>query len=506
MNRTLRLLPWMWLCTLPLWAQSPALQPLPKKLLPGIRTEQLGQYLQALTSPAFAGRETGTAGQHLSAHYLSAHLQSCGLRPLQDSTFLQSFQLYSVRQGGCLLHTASDTLHIFQDAYPLSPFQLPRQQLPVCFVGAGSPKEIQNKNLAGKAVLLLDQRWKQGPKELREVLGQLREQGAALVLLLGKDDGHFSLQQELTRNNMGVQLLGFDGDRYAKALGIIAVKATAWARLCGQDPTTLQQQLEDYKPDAPPSRMEAPLLAEASLQRDTLHAENAIGMLEGTHPQEKAILLSAHYDHLGKLSGDAYYPGADDNGSGTAALMAMAEALGQAARRGERPRRSIILIAFSGEEKGLLGSLYYTAHPLYPLERTMANLNVDMVGRSDNRQPDPQYLYLIGSDRRSTALRALAEATAMQLTPKLRLDYHYDSPQDPQQFFYRSDHYRFAERGIPVTFFFNGLHPDYHQPTDTADKIDLPSLRLRAQLILALAWQLASLPQDLPLDRPLPSE
>jgi Zn-dependent M28 family amino/carboxypeptidase len=194
------------------------------------------------------------------------------------------------------------------------------------------------------------------------------------------------------------------------------------------------------------------------------------------------------------------YNGADDDGSGTVSVLAMARAFAQAKKDGHGPRRSILFLANVGEEKGLLGSQYYTDHPIFPLANTVTDLNIDMVGRVDSlHQGKGDYLYLVGADRLSIQLNTLSEATNQQYNP-LALDYKYNDPNDPEHLYYRSDHYNFAKHRVPVIFYTSGLHADYHQPTDDVDKIDFAAMARRDQLIFHTAWALANRDQRVAVD------
>ncbi|MBV7440255.1 M28 family peptidase [Weeksellaceae bacterium TAE3-ERU29] len=219
---------------------------------------------------------------------------------------------------------------------------------------------------------------------------------------------------------------------------------------------------------------------------------NVIAYIEGSDKKQDAIVISAHLDHLG-FDGNKIYYGADDNGSGTVAVMSIAKAFKKAKDNGIIPRRSVIFLHFTGEEKGLYGSKYYTDNPLWSLGKTVTNLNIDMIGRIDEEHKNsPNYLYLIGSDKINKNLKLISE----QINDKnfnLKLDYRFDAPNDPNRFYYRSDHYNFAKNKIPVIFYFNGTHEDYHQPTDTPDKINYELLTKRTQFIFATAWELANI-------------
>lgn len=220
--------------------------------------------------------------------------------------------------------------------------------------------------------------------------------------------------------------------------------------------------------------------------------ENVAAVIEGKKFPNEYIVLSAHLDHIGTHDGQINN-GADDDGSGTVAIMEIAEAFKQATLIGYAPKRSIVFMHVSGEEKGLLGSNYYVNNPLYPLDQTVANLNIDMIGRLDpkRKDKDPNYIYLIGSDKLSQELHDISEAANSKYT-QLKLDYTFNADDDPNRFYYRSDHYNFAKNNIPVIFYFNGTHEDYHKPGDTPDKINYPILKKRTQLIFYTLWELAN--------------
>ena len=231
-------------------------------------------------------------------------------------------------------------------------------------------------------------------------------------------------------------------------------------------------------------------LLEKMLKNNYIRGENIIGFIEGSDLKDEILVITAHYDHLG-IKDSLIYNGADDNGSGTVAIMEIAEAFMLAKKEGKGPRRSILIMPVSAEEKGLLGSKYYTENPIYPLENTIANLNVDMIGRIDDYHDNPNYIYLIGSDRLSTELHDISEAVNDKYI-NLELDYKYNDEDDPNRYYYRSDHYNFAKNNIPVIFYFNGVHADYHKPSDTIDKIQFTKVEKISRYIFLTAWELAN--------------
>lgn len=229
-----------------------------------------------------------------------------------------------------------------------------------------------------------------------------------------------------------------------------------------------------------------------ALRNDKLpDSENIWAFIEGSEKPNEIIVVSAHYDHIGIKNGEIYN-GADDDGSGTVALLEIAKAFAKAKKEGNGPKRSILFLHVTGEEHGLLGSRYYAENPLFPLSNTIADINIDMIGRHDELHNDSSnYVYLIGSDYLSTDLYNICE-DANKNYVHIALDYKFNDRTDSNRFYYRSDHYNFAKNGIPSVFLFNGVHADYHKATDTVDKIEFDALAKRAQLAFAIAWELAN--------------
>jgi|TARA_B110000116_G_scaffold69192_1_gene59763 hypothetical protein len=230
-----------------------------------------------------------------------------------------------------------------------------------------------------------------------------------------------------------------------------------------------------------------------------IKGENVLGYIEGTDLKDELIIITAHYDHLGKHD-SLVFNGADDDGSGTVATLEIAEAFMLAKKDGNGPRRSVLIMPVSGEEKGLLGSKYYTENPIYPLENTVANLNIDMIGRLDDWHDTANYVYLIGADRLSQELHDISE-TVNEKYIGLNLDYTFNEDDDPNRYYYRSDHYNFAKNNIPVIFYFNGVHEDYHKVTDTVEKIDFEKIETITRLVFLTAWELANRDERIIVDK-----
>ncbi|MGS2726554.1 M28 family metallopeptidase [Psychroserpens sp. BH13MA-6] len=229
-------------------------------------------------------------------------------------------------------------------------------------------------------------------------------------------------------------------------------------------------------------------------------SQNVIAYIEGTELPDEVIIISAHSDHEG-YNDNEIYNGADDNGSGTAAVLEMAQAFKKAALNGHGPKRSVVFLHLTGEEVGLNGSRYYTKYPVFSMKNTVANLNIDMIGRVDDDHIDkPNYVYVIGADRLSTELHYISEKANDNFVG-LDLDYKLNSDNDPNRYYFRSDHYNFAQKGVPVIFYFNGEHEDYHEPTDTPEKINYTLLAKRTKLIFATAWYLANAENRIVVDK-----
>jgi Zn-dependent M28 family amino/carboxypeptidase len=233
--------------------------------------------------------------------------------------------------------------------------------------------------------------------------------------------------------------------------------------------------------------------------------QNVIGILNGADPQLKReyVMFSAHMDHL-EARGTEIFNGADDDASGTSAVLEIAQAF----TLGPAPRRSIIIMFHTGEEEGLWGSKYFVQHPTVPLQSIVVDLNVDMIGRSrapgdtnpaNNELSDNNTVYLIGSDKLSQELHQLSEQTN-QDTVKMNLDYRYNRQDHPYRLYYRSDHWNYAKNGIPVIFYFTGLHEDYHQPTDDVEKLDFEKMTRITRLIFTTGWRIANLDHRLKPD------
>lgn len=251
-------------------------------------------------------------------------------------------------------------------------------------------------------------------------------------------------------------------------------------------------------------------------QAEQVMTQNVVAKIEGSDPTLKSeyVAFGAHYDHVGvgapDKNGDTIYNGADDNGSGTTAILSLAEAIAT----GPRPKRSFLFVWHCGEEKGLWGSEYFTDHPTVPLDKIVTQINIDMIGRSrppgdknsrNDRLTGPDEIYVIGSKMMSTELGQITEqANASYL--KLKLNYKYDDPKDTERLFFRSDHFNYAQHGVPIIFYFDGVHEDYHRPSDEVSKIDFAKMEKVTRTVLATAWEVANRAERVKVDKKLPDE
>ncbi|RZK53783.1 MAG: M28 family peptidase, partial [Hymenobacter sp.] len=498
-----------------------------------ITPEGLRQDLAVLASDQYEGRETGQKGQKMAADYLAKAFAADGLAgpvPGSDNPYLQRFTLEqvgldpasSVKIGGRTFVASKDFYVALRNPATASGVLQPT------FVGygisapgyadyaAGAPG-LHGKDL----VLLLGEPLDKAGRPLLGKDGQPSAYGGAgftemgarspammalaprsTIRIMPSAAALARVPQEYGQMNGFGERIGFADDAASTGTNVYFVSPEMGAALLGTTAAGLAAYQKAVaaagRPVASPFRPVA-ATAQVAQRKQPLPTENVLGFLEGTDKKDEVVVLSAHYDHLGIKNG-IVYNGADDDGSGTASVLAMARAFVQAKKDGHGPRRSILFLANVGEEEGLLGSQYYTEHPVFPLANTVTDLNIDMVGRVDTlHQGKSDYVYVVGADKLSKDLNTLSESTNQQYQP-LALDYKYNDPADPEHIYYRSDHYNFAKHGVPIIFYTSGLHKDYHQTTDDVDKIDFPAMARRDQLVFHTAWAVANRDQRLVVD------
>ncbi|MFM7619751.1 MAG: M28 family peptidase, partial [Bacteroidota bacterium] len=323
-------------------------------------------------------------------------------------------------------------------------------------------------------------------------LNAAKNHGAKAIAILREDYKKFLPRIKFWLESERMELIEDDNQQLASGIPLIFIsKETADLWLNG---VPKKRRKKDNKI----SEVQGEL--QINVSDEIVSSENVLAFIEGSDEKLKKeiVVISAHYDHIGIVNGEINN-GADDDGSGTVSAMEIGEAFIQAKKEGNGPKRSILILHVSGEEKGLFGSDYYTRHPVYPLSNTICDLNIDMIGRVDEtHEKDSNYIYLIGSDRLSMDLHRISEEVNKQ-TKNIKLDYTFNSEDDPNQFYYRSDHYNFAKNNIPVIFYFSGVHEDYHKPGDDAEKILYGKMTNIAQLIFSTAWEIANAPERLKL-------
>jgi hypothetical protein len=527
---------------LSLVSMAPSAQQAPPAVKGGINSiqpEPLKEWLTYIASDELQGRATYSEGLGLAAGYISTHLAEWGVKPAGDNgTYLQVVRVLGIRTTS----RASITVEVngqsrtFKDGEELTfPKSMGGKQTvtgdQIQFVGygltlpGGEQNDYANLDPKGKVIVWLGP---QGPKSSSTGLFRLLNSNARNRSAIEK--GAIGVIGPATGGAGG---RGGRGNTPAAPAAPATQPGTGRGRGAADDGDfTTVQRYEDKVPPAvsaqdeffeflfsgsdlkyadlkrkaasqealPPFALKNVKLtfnvdADYSIVRTRL-THNVVGIVEGSDPKLKDtyVLYGAHYDHVGYREGlvgagrgsgnapaaeDRINNGADDDGSGTVALMAIARAFAL----GQRPKRSILFVWHAGEELGLLGSRYHADYPVVPIDKMVAQINMDMVGRNRNDDPaQANSILVVGSDRISTELHNINEDANASLPKPLTLDYEMNDPADTESIYTRSDHYSYAAKGIPIIFFFSGLHPDYHQPGDEVSKIIFAKIQRVAQL------------------------
>lgn len=471
-----------------------------------ITLEDLERDLGVLASDEYEGRDTGKRGQKMAAAYIRDHFIAAGIPPVTSADagsivegYYQPFDLVVERPGPISLAGRGQELTFLKELFYFNATLASDRRVRELQVH-GDGSQMAKAKVAKGSVLLIEDK---GPENLMAFLGWMRGRSEA-ANKLGAD----VLLIATSRMDMLVERMGHyvGGERMRLAIDAVGEPARGGTQTILVERQALESVIgasDVNKAFArkPGKRLAVDLELKYRSQRETVVSENVLGYIEGSDKKDELIVLTAHYDHIGVEDGEVYN-GADDDGSGTVAIMAIAKAFSAAKAAGHGPRRSVLVMPVSAEEKGLLGSQYYSERPVFPLANTVANLNIDMIGRVDSAHAaSPPYVYIIGSDRLSTALHAVNEA-ANEAHVGLVLDYTFNAEDDPNRFYYRSDHYNFTRKGVPAIFYFSGVHEDYHGPGDTVDKIQFDLLHQRALLVFHTAWELANREERIAVDRP----
>ncbi|HSS19906.1 MAG TPA: M20/M25/M40 family metallo-hydrolase [Pyrinomonadaceae bacterium] len=507
-----------------------------------IATAQLKDYLTFIASDEMEGRDTPSRGLDTTAKFLAMNLSRWGFKPAGDpGSFLQKIALSRdvIDRDATHAELNGQTLNLGEDYIPFArSCDIPATQL----IFAGSGWYVKSKNI--DAYKGLDAKGKIAviftppntlPRGITSAMltgkrgedwmsaGEYAEKQGVAGLIIIPD---FQYLANWDRNRARITDRGTTRvDKFQPATGtqipqIVLSPRVANLLFSGEKRNAVSLFESIYGasqfPESFPLAADKKMSLTVKVKTDAQSTQNVVAIWEGSDPvlKDEYVALGAHYDHVGigiPVNGDAIYNGADDDGSGTTALLGMAEALSHAS---VKPKRSILFVWHAGEEKGLWGSRYFTDNPTVPLDKVVTQLNIDMIGRTKKegdtnvRNRDlakPGEIFVIGSKMMSTELGELVEKVNQQYQ-NLEYNYRYDDPGDPNRFFFRSDHYNYARKGIPITFFFDGEHEDYHRPGDEVSKIDFPQMEKVARTIYLTLWEVANRPTRPVVDKQLPAQ
>ena len=478
-----------------------------------ITTDDMKRHLYIIAGKEMEGRETPSAGLDKAAAYIEEQFKLIGLAPGNKDSYRQYYPLYRDSMTGANLKVNGSALELNKDFQPqTSNYAAAMRFSEVVFAGYGisdgdKRDDYKDLKVAGKLVLILDgapsdykpsQQGFASPSGTFGKMNAAMNKGATVLLIVY---GNYPRRSLNMNSNWSL-----NGYKASQSPFVFTISPDIAAKIMGEDGNDIINKMKAGS--LIPKTYSAEIDMDYSKASRTAYASNVMGVLEGTDLKDEYVFITGHYDHLGKRDTVIYY-GADDDGSGTTGVLEMAEAFAKAKQAGKGPRRTMVFMTVSGEEKGLWGSSYYTNHPVFPLEKTTVDLNIDMIGRSDasRKQGDStNYVYVVGDDKISSDLKLISEA-ANKTYMKMELDYKYNEPNDPNRIYFRSDHYNFAQKGVPIIFYYDGmLRADYHRPTDTPDKIYYELMKKRTQLIFYTAWEMANrnemLKRDIKLEAP----
>lgn len=462
-----------------------------------IDEKNLKTQLYTFSSDEFEGRATGTAGEQKAIDFLVNYYKSIGVSALQtNGEYKQLVPIENQSAPKLTIQLQGKSLNNGDGFVSLNTFN--NQEIQLVSVGYGietdSYSDYDNKNVTNKWVVIKNGEptksgnyflngngkksiWSNWKKSHDKRVAIAKSKGAKGILFVDNaayNQAQSKLKFLKRKRHTRMRLV----DTATANFGTVFVRENMAYKMLNQGSFTVENNNENPK------------------------SYNVAAIIKGSEKPEEHIILSAHLDHIGIHNNGNVYNGADDDGSGNVALLEIAKAFQEAKNAGKGPKRSIVFLHVTGEEKGLLGSKHYTDNdPLVPLANAIANLNIDMIGRIDpKREGKRNYLYLIGADKLSTELHEISEAVNNKYC-NIELDYRYNDKNDPNRFYYRSDHYNFAKNNIPVIFYFNGTHDDYHRHTDTVDKINFDLLENRTKLVFHTAWELANRKERIIVDK-----
>lgn len=461
---------------------------------------ELKDHLYTYASDEFKGRDTGTESEKMATDYLTNAYKEMGIEAAQGSgKYLQEVPLMRNSLPTGTIELNGKTLNIGEDIFAGT--KMNNSEMTAVHAGYGietdTYSDYANIDVAGKAVIIK--------------AGEPKNEDGSYVISGTSAKSDWSNWRETRQTRIDIAMakgatavIYLDDElnnRYRRVYDYMK-KSDHGGQLTlvkGETMNNVFFASEDLLKNI--TTEEVTLKVNGQNKSESVSANNVVAFIEGKSKPNEYIVISAHLDHVGVGANGEVYNGADDDGSGTVAILEIAEAFQKASQEGNGPERSIVFLHVTGEEKGLFGSEYYTSNPVFPLENTVVDLNIDMVGRIDpKREGDRNYIYLIGSDKLSTELHELSEEVNSTYT-NIELDYTYNDENDPNRFYYRSDHYNFAKNNVPIIFYFNGTHDDYHKPSDTPDKINYDLLTNRAKLVFHTAWEIANRPTKVKVDK-----
>ncbi|WP_150451798.1 M28 family peptidase [Arenibacter lacus] len=467
-----------------------------------ITESELKEHLYIYASDEFEGRDTGTPGQKKAVEYIKAEYVKMGIPAAkEDGNYYQDVPLTinKLPTGGISINGKE-----YANGEGILSFtQAMGNYDQIVYVDHGIEDENYSDytglDVAGKIVLM-----KAG--EPVDAQGNYLVSGTTEKSVWSNMSESIGKRMELAQDKGALGVIYFDTDNYGRfknrynhmkandsgRMGLKADNNENFFYLL-VDSSIANALLPNILEENSSKTIATQLVLNIESSNEDVQSENVVAIIEGSEKPNEYIVISSHLDHVGVNKEGEIFNGADDDGSGTVGMIEIAQAFKAAADAGHGPKRSIVFLHVTAEEKGLLGSRYYTDHdPIFPLSETVANLNIDMIGRIDpKRTGDRNYIYLIGADKLSTELHDISEAVNQKYM-NIELDYTYNDDNDPNRFYYRSDHYNFAKHNIPIIFYFNGTHDDYHRPGDTPDKINYDLLENRTRLVFLTAWELAN--------------
>ncbi len=501
--------------------QTFAQDPVAEKYAGQINAKRAKKHLKILASDEYEGRETGKPGAEKAAAYIAKEFKKLRLAAPVNGSYFQEVPLVETSFEVSSFNVNSSPLTLGKD-YLFSGSGAGRSinSSDLVFIGYGigadNYDDLKNTDISGKVVLMINKgepvsngisaiSKSATPSDWTSIRSKriqyVMSKGPALILAVSPDNSA-AIQQYRPRSGR----LSLKKASPASApsrmtptplVSITPEVANVFLKNSGKTYEGLKSAIDNS--GTPQSQV---LKSEIAMNYGPVSKDvksvNVMGYLEGTDLKDELLVFSAHYDHIGLTTDggpDKVNNGADDDGSGTTGVLAIARAYAKAKKAGHGPRRSILFLLVTGEEKGLLGSEWYSENPVYPMANTITDLNIDMIGRTGEEykgQADSaNYCYLIGSDKLSTDLHKISE-NANAVYTKMKIDYKYNDPKDPERIYYRSDHYNFAKHGVPIVFYFNGVHEDYHKASDEVSKINFELLAKRAHLVYYTGWDLAN--------------